>query len=238
MEANELAQCQMSEESNSLVDFPSSYDLMSILQKPGDDDGLNDNSVQYYTSLSSASLTVGSGTDSPVSQGSISAGNVGFWPGYQQKSKTELNNSDLPQYLTGGTFQPTGVSSFNGHSLTCWDEDVSRNSKSLRQSLDTFYKMFCKPKPSEGDVDYKTISQHLSCKTTDLTRDGGHRYTLLSLQMAQLILNRDGCGVFPTYSKNLHFSASANTRFVLEKTTPGLSEDVMHFLWKQYMKND
>ncbi|XP_029449346.1 shieldin complex subunit 1 isoform X6 [Rhinatrema bivittatum] len=61
MGENEPTQGQMSEEYSSFVDFPSSYDLMSILQNQGYNSGLNDSSpAPWCTLVSSGSLTAGS----------------------------------------------------------------------------------------------------------------------------------------------------------------------------------
>ncbi|XP_029449342.1 shieldin complex subunit 1 isoform X2 [Rhinatrema bivittatum] len=67
MGENEPTQGQMSEEYSSFVDFPSSYDLMSILQNQGYNSGLNDSSpAPWCTLVSSGSLTAGSVTQRNV----------------------------------------------------------------------------------------------------------------------------------------------------------------------------
>ncbi|XP_026508925.1 shieldin complex subunit 1 [Terrapene carolina triunguis] len=74
-----------------------------------------------------------------------------------------------------------------------------------------------------------------SLKIQDLANKEGGKYSLCSLHMAQMVLNRDGCKVFPNHSSNAGFSAPANGEVALEegKRTPGLSDDVLQFLLKQ-----
>ncbi|NXF78884.1 SHLD1 protein, partial [Sclerurus mexicanus] len=106
---------------------------------------------------------------------------------------------------------------------------------SIRKSLDDFYKMYC-TKQSEGtDPTYEAASRCLSQKISELANRDGTKYASRCLQMAQLVLNRDGCKIFPNYPPSACFSKPAEGEVSLEdrRRTPGLSDDILQFLLKQ-----
>ncbi|XP_050808197.1 shieldin complex subunit 1 isoform X3 [Gopherus flavomarginatus] len=114
-------------------------------------------------------------------------------------------------------------------------EQESTEDISIRKSLDSFYETCCQQQPSRGDPTYNAASEWLSLKIQDLANKEGGKYSLCSLYMAQMVLNRDGCKVFPNHSSKACFPGPANGEVALEegKRTPGLSDDVLQFLLKQ-----
>ncbi|KFP25178.1 Uncharacterized protein C20orf196, partial [Colius striatus] len=114
-------------------------------------------------------------------------------------------------------------------------ERDSREDSGIRKSLDGFYRMYCKKHPDRTDPTYEAASQCLSQKISELSDQDGTKYASRCLQMAQVILNRDGCKIFPNYPAAACFSKPAEGEVKLEdrKRTPGLSDDVLQFLLKQ-----
>ncbi|NWX65504.1 SHLD1 protein, partial [Promerops cafer] len=106
---------------------------------------------------------------------------------------------------------------------------------SIRDSLDGFYKMYCRKQPERKDPAYEAASRCLSQKISELEQKDGTKYVSRCLQMAQLVLNRDGCKIFPNHPPSACFSKPAEGEVLLEsrRRTPGLSEDVLQFLLKQ-----
>ncbi|KAI6071570.1 hypothetical protein LUU34_00511300 [Aix galericulata] len=106
---------------------------------------------------------------------------------------------------------------------------------SIRKSLDGFYETYCKNGPGRADPTCEAASRCLSQKVSELANRGGSKYALRCLQMAQVVLNRDGCKIFPNYPTTACFSKPAEGEAVLEDTkrTPGLSDDVLQLLLKQ-----
>ncbi|KFV41493.1 Uncharacterized protein C20orf196, partial [Tyto alba] len=105
----------------------------------------------------------------------------------------------------------------------------------IRKSLDGFYRMYCKKRPDKTDPTYEAASLSLSQKISELANRGGTKYASRCLQMAQVVLNRDGCKIFPNYPTTACFSKPAEGGVLLEdrRRTPGLSDDVLRFLLKQ-----
>ncbi|XP_051471716.1 shieldin complex subunit 1 isoform X2 [Apus apus] len=135
-------------------------------------------------------------------------------------------------YPKAGLCEPTEP---NDAALPWMYEHDSVKDNSVRESLDGFYKMYCKKRPDRLDSTYEAASQCLSQKISELANQDGKKYVLRCLQMAQVVLNRDGCKIFPNHPTTACFSKPAEGEVVLEhrKTTPGLSDDVLQFLLKQ-----
>ncbi|KFZ50648.1 Uncharacterized protein C20orf196, partial [Podiceps cristatus] len=114
-------------------------------------------------------------------------------------------------------------------------EHDSAEDTSVRKSLDGFYTMHCKKWPGRVDPTYEAASRCLSQKISEQAKRDGTKYALRCLQMAQVVLNRDGCKIFPNYPTTACFSKPDEEEVVLEdrKRTPGLSDDVLQFLLKQ-----
>uniref|UniRef100_A0A803YRJ3 Shieldin complex subunit 1 n=1 Tax=Meleagris gallopavo TaxID=9103 RepID=A0A803YRJ3_MELGA len=123
----------------------------------------------------------------------------------------------------------------NDAALSSMYEHSSMEDASIRKSLDSFYKTYCKKQPDSMDPTYEAASQCLLKKISELADRDGTKYTLRCLQMAQLVLNRDGCKVFPNHPTTACFSKPAEGEVMLEdrKRIPGLSDDVLQFLFKQ-----
>ncbi|NXS30443.1 SHLD1 protein, partial [Pomatostomus ruficeps] len=117
-------------------------------------------------------------------------------------------------------------------SWTC--ERDSAEDPGIRDSLDGFYKMYCRKQPEKNDPTYEAASRCLSQKLSELEKKGGTKYVSRCLQMAQLVLNRDGCRMFPNHPPSACFSKPAEGQVVLEnRRIPGLSDDILQFLLKQ-----
>ncbi|KFP89996.1 Uncharacterized protein C20orf196, partial [Apaloderma vittatum] len=114
-------------------------------------------------------------------------------------------------------------------------EHDSAEDTSIRQSLDGFYNMCCKKQPNRTDPTCEAASQYLSQKISVLANQEGTKYALRCLQMAQVVLSRDGHKIFPNHSTAACFSKPAEGKVMLEdrKRTPGLSDDILQFLLKQ-----
>ncbi|XP_040455322.1 shieldin complex subunit 1 [Falco naumanni] len=134
-------------------------------------------------------------------------------------------------YPKAGLCEPTEPSDA---ALSWMYERDSAEDTSIRKSLDGFYKMYCKKWPDRMDPTYEAASRCLSQKISELANRDGKKYALRCLQMAQVVLNRDGCKIFPNHPTTACFSKPAE-EVALEdrKRTPGLSDDVLQFLLKQ-----
>lgn len=135
-------------------------------------------------------------------------------------------------YPKAGLCEPTEP---NDASLSWAYEHDGAEDTSVRKSLDEFYKMYCKKRPDRTDPTYEAASQCLLQKISELANRDGTKYALRCLQMAQVVLNRDGCKIFPNHPTTACFSKPAEGEVVLEdrKRTPGLSDDVLQSLLKQ-----
>ncbi|KFO08462.1 Uncharacterized protein C20orf196, partial [Balearica regulorum gibbericeps] len=113
-------------------------------------------------------------------------------------------------------------------------EHVSAEDTSIRKSLHGFYKMYCKKWPDRSDPTYEAASRCLSQKISELANQDGTKYASRCLQMAQVVLNRDGCKIFPNHPTTACFSKPAEEVMLEDrKRTPGLSDDILQFLLKQ-----
>lgn len=127
------------------------------------------------------------------------------------------------------TFQPSEL---------CWSDEEDKGESSIRKSLDAFYETCCKKKPFGGSPAYKAASQCLCIKIADLGNKQGTKYAQRSLQIAQMVLNRDGDKVFPQSSSSSCFSSPTKPGISLEpgKSTPGLSDDILQLILQQDVK--
>lgn len=121
-------------------------------------------------------------------------------------------------------------------SVLSWmfERDGAEN-PSIRDSLDDFYKMYCRKQPEREDPTYQAASGCLSQKISELEQKEGTKYVSRCLQIAQLVLNRDGCKIFPNHPPSACFSKPAEGEALLEnrRRIPGLSDDILQFLLKQ-----
>lgn len=135
-------------------------------------------------------------------------------------------------YPKAGLCEPSGPH----HSVFSWmhGRDGAED-PSIRDSLDGFYKMYCRQQPERKDPAYKAASRCLAQKISKLEQRQGTKYASRCLQMAQLVLNRDGCKIFPNHPPSACFSKAAEGEALLEnrRRTPGLSDDILQFLLKQ-----
>ncbi|NXV44383.1 SHLD1 protein, partial [Uria aalge] len=176
-----------------------------------------------------------------------------FLPPHSSENSEELFCSvdTFPSLPTGNSFCLSTCSFFsqyviylgrlceptepNDAALSWMYENDSAEDTSVRKSLDGFYKMYCKKRPDRMDPTYKAASQCLSQKISELANRDGTKYALRCLQMAQVVMNRDGCKIFPNHPTTACFSKPDEGEVVLEdrKKTPGLSDDILQFLLKQ-----
>lgn len=150
---------------------------------------------------------------------------MSFWPRHCEEANPRHRTNAEPYPPT----EPSGIPS-------SWtSEQEGTEDTSIRKSLDSFYEICCQQQPGRRDPTYNAASKCLSLKIQDLANKDGRKYALRTLHMAQMVLNRDGCNVFPNHSSNVCFSAPANGGVALEegKLIPGLSDDVLQFLLKQ-----
>ncbi|KAM6280459.1 shieldin complex subunit 1 isoform 1-T3 [Porphyrio hochstetteri] len=135
-------------------------------------------------------------------------------------------------YPNAGLREPTEP---NDAALSWMYEHEGLEDTSIRKSLDGFYKTYCKQQTDRMDPTYKAASQCLSRKISELANRDGTKYALRCLQMAQVVLNRDGCKIFPNHPTTPCFSKPPEGEVMLEdsKRTPGLSDDILQFLLKE-----
>ncbi|KAM8809236.1 shieldin complex subunit 1 [Eudromia elegans] len=118
-----------------------------------------------------------------------------------------------------------------GDAALSWTHEHGRVGK----ALDSFYKTYCEMRPGRRDATCEAASHCLSQRISELAQQEGRKYALRCLQMAQVVLNRDGCRIFPNHPSAACFAAPAEGEAVLEgsRGTPGLSDDVLHLLSRQ-----
>ncbi|XP_076191065.1 shieldin complex subunit 1 isoform X2 [Aptenodytes patagonicus] len=214
MEGKETSPCHHSEES-SIWDLPSVCDLAECFLPPHS----SENSEELFRSVDTfPSLPTGE-NDLP------SAVPASFSAGGSEKTNVRC-------YPKAGLCEPTEP---NDAALSWMYEHDSAEDTSVRKCLDGFYKMHCKKRPDRMDPTYEAASQCLSQKISELANRDGTKYASRCLQMAQVVLNRDGCKIFPNHPTTACFSKPAEGEVVLEdrKRTPGLSDDVLRFLLKE-----
>ncbi|KAM9382755.1 shieldin complex subunit 1 [Phaethornis superciliosus] len=201
-------------EESSVLDLPSVCDLAEHFLPPHS----SENSEELFCSVDTF-------PSPPTGQNSLpSAVPPGFSAGGSDKANVRC-------YPTAGLCEPTEP---HNAALSWMYEDDRVEDTSIRKSLDGFYKMHCKKQPGRLDATYAAASQCLSQKISELGNQDGKKYVSRCLQMAQVVLNRDGCKIFPNHPTTPCFSKPAEG-VVLEdrKRTPGLSDDVLQFLMKQ-----
>uniref|UniRef100_A0A8C3PCY5 Shieldin complex subunit 1 n=1 Tax=Chrysemys picta bellii TaxID=8478 RepID=A0A8C3PCY5_CHRPI len=220
MEGDETASSHPSEDS-SILDLPSAYDITDSFLLEHSTGTSDEPCSSVDTFASSACL----GASSPDPGEAQHAASTSVWHGHCE----EANPRHRPPAEPFQPAEPSGIPS-------SWTyEQEGTEDISIRKSLDSFYETCCQQQPGRGDPTYNAASEWLSLKIQDLANKEGGKYSLCSLHMAQMVLNRDGCKVFPNHSSNAGFSAPANGEVALEegKRTPGLSDDVLQFLLKQ-----
>ncbi|KFQ99609.1 Uncharacterized protein C20orf196, partial [Nipponia nippon] len=206
MERKEMSPSHHSEES-SVLDLPSVCDLAERFLPPHS----SENSEELFCSVDTLPSL-------PTVPASFSAG-----------GSEEANARCYPK---AGLCEPTEP---NDAALSWMYERDSAEDTSVRKSLDGFYKMYCKKQPDRMDPTYEAASRCLLQKISELANRDGTKYASRCLQVAQVVLNRDGCKIFPNHPTTACFSKPAEGEVVLEdrKKTPGLSDDVLQFLLKQ-----
>lgn len=214
MERKEVSPSPHSEES-SVLDLPSVCDLAEHFLPPYS----CENSEELF-------LSVDTFPSPPTGESSLSSAvPAGFAAGGPEEASMRC-------YPEAGLCEPTKP---NGAALPSMYEHDSAEDTRIRKSLDGFYKMYCEKRPDRMDPAYRAASRCLSEKISELSSRDGTKYASRCLQMAQVVLNRDGCKIFPNHPTTACFSKPAEGEVVLEdiKRTPGLSDDVLQFLLKQ-----
>ncbi|KAM6082966.1 shieldin complex subunit 1 isoform 2-T5 [Chlamydotis macqueenii] len=214
MEGKETSLSHHSEES-SILDLPSVCDLAECFLPPHSSENSEElfHSVDTFPSAPTGESHLPSAVPVSFSAGGSEKANVRCYP------KAELCEPTKP----------------DNDALSWMYEHDSAEDTSIRKSLDGFYKMYCKKRPDRMDPTYEAASRCLSQKISELADRDGTRYASRCLQMAQVILNRDGCKVFPNHPTTACFSKPAEEEVLLGdiKRTPGLSDDVLQFLLKE-----
>ncbi|KFQ13882.1 Uncharacterized protein C20orf196, partial [Leptosomus discolor] len=214
MEGREMSPSHHSEDS-SVLDLPSVCDLAERFLPPHS----SENSKELFCSVDTFPSQLTGENNLP------SAVPVSFSAGGSEKSNVRC-------YPKAGLGEPTEP---NDAALSWMYEHDGAEDTSIRKSLEDFYKMYCKNRPDRMDPTYEAASRSLSQKISELAKWGGTKYALRCLQMAQVVLNRDGYKIFPNHPTTVCFSKPAEGEIVLgdRKRTPGLSDDVLQFLLKQ-----
>ncbi|XP_048204788.1 shieldin complex subunit 1 isoform X2 [Perognathus longimembris pacificus] len=118
--------------------------------------------------------------------------------------------------------------------------ETNEEDAGLRKSLDRFYDVFGHLQLASGNPRSASVCQCLSEKITELKGQESQKYTLRCFQMAQVILNQDGCSILQKHSKHTHFYplGAADASLDDEEPTPGLSKDIIRYLLKQSVMKD
>uniref|UniRef100_A0A8C3J3P6 Shieldin complex subunit 1 n=1 Tax=Calidris pygmaea TaxID=425635 RepID=A0A8C3J3P6_9CHAR len=202
-------------EESSTLDLPSVCDLAERFLPPHS----SENSEELFCSVDTfPSLPAGESNLPAAVPGSFFAGGS--------------ERSNVRCYPKAGLCEPTEP---NDAAFSWTYEHDSAEDTSVRKSLEDFYKMYCRKRPDRMDPTYEAASQCLSQKISELANRDGTKYALRCLQMAQVVLNRDGCKIFPNHPTTACFTKPDEGEVVLEdrRKTPGLSDDVLQFLLKQ-----
>ncbi|XP_063172035.1 shieldin complex subunit 1 [Candoia aspera] len=214
---SERASSSQSEQS-SLLDLPCDITPESFLLKPnpGEDDDACDLLLSpavdegYFPTESSCQLFPG-----PAAKAKIA-----LWPCLCEGTKpASCGNTEHGQ-----------PSEIDVH------EQREEGESILRKSLDTFYSTWCQKKPFGGSPVYESTSQRLSLKTADLAGKEGMKFTVKSLQIAQMVLNREENKIFhqsPTNHICFLTPVGASASSEKGKVVPGLSDDILQFILKQ-----
>ncbi|KAM6433551.1 shieldin complex subunit 1 isoform 1-T2 [Rhynochetos jubatus] len=214
MEGKEMSSSHRSEES-SILDLPSACDLAERFLPPHNSENTEE---LFYSVDTFPSPPTGESNPPSAVPASFSAG------GYEKANGR--------CYAKAGLCEPTEP---NNAAVSWVYERDGAEDTSVRKSLDGFYEMYCKKRPDRMDPTYKAASLCLSQKISELANWDGTKYASRCLQMAQVVLNRDGCNIFPNHATTACFAKPAEGEVVLEdrKRTPGLSDEVLQFLLKQ-----
>ncbi|XP_053140801.1 shieldin complex subunit 1 isoform X2 [Hemicordylus capensis] len=218
MEGSETPLSYQSEES-SMLDIPCALRAEDFLLNPGTgrDDELFNSGVAF---VSPASTVVDADPDHAIFAEHTTGADVNLWPRLCEKTNNCVNTEP---------FQP------NEHPFAWTSEQKDEGETTIRQSLDTFYETCCQKKTFGGSPVYEAASQCLCVKLAELANKDGTKYALKSLQMAQMVLNRDEKKIFSQPSSNTCFSVPTKPGVKLEegKQTPGLSDDILQLILKQ-----
>ncbi|XP_019404613.1 PREDICTED: uncharacterized protein C20orf196 homolog isoform X1 [Crocodylus porosus] len=220
MEGDDTSLNHLSEE-NSIVDLPSAYDLA--------DNFLPQHSAEFsdepFSSVHTFASSISTGDNSQDPEDGTSSVTMGFCTRFSEKAN--------PRHHSDAEFQPSQPTDI----LSSWtsEHEGTNEGASIKNSLKNFYEKCCQMQPGRGDPTYKAASQCLSQKISELANKDGTKYALRSLQIAQMVLNRDDIKVFPNHSRNACFSAPADGEATLNKgkQIPGLSDNILRFLLKQ-----
>ncbi|XP_023779032.1 uncharacterized protein C20orf196 homolog [Cyanistes caeruleus] len=212
MEGKEMSLSHTSE--SSILDLPSVCDLAEHFLPPHS----SENSEELYPS-GDVFPSPPTGESNPSSAASV---------GYSAEGSEEAN---VRCYTKAGLCEPSEP---NDAVLSWMYEHDGAEDPRIQNSLDGFYKMYCRKQPERKDPTYEAASRCLSQKISELEQKDGTKYVSRCLQMAQLVLNRDGCKIFPNHPPSACFSKPAEGEVLLEnrRSIPGLSDDILQFLLK------
>ncbi|XP_048152508.1 shieldin complex subunit 1 isoform X1 [Corvus hawaiiensis] len=213
MEGKETSPSHTSE--SSILDLPSACDLAEHFLPPHS----SENSEDLYPS-GDVFPSPPTGESNPSSAAPVSCSAEGS------------EEANVRCYPKAGLCEPSEP---NDAVLSWTYERDSAEGPSIRDSLDGFYNMYCSKQPERKDPTYEAASRCLSQKISELEQKDGTKYVSRCLQMAQLVLNRDGCKIFPNHPPSACFSKPGEGEVLLETRTrtPGLSDDILQFLLKQ-----
>ncbi|XP_068009120.1 shieldin complex subunit 1 [Melanerpes formicivorus] len=213
MEGEEMSPSHHSEES-SMLDLPSAGDLVEHFLPPHG----SESSEELFGSVNNLpSLPSGESTSPSAVPVSFSAG------GWEEATLRCSSVAGQPEPPEPSSAAP---------SFLCQPD--SAEDTSIRAALDDFYQRYCRRRPDRRGPTYEAAAQCLSERLSELAHQDGTKYASRCLQMAQLVLNRDGCKVFPNHPTAACFAVPAEGAGTLgaSQRTPGLSDDVLQLLLK------
>ncbi|XP_064002318.1 shieldin complex subunit 1 isoform X2 [Pogoniulus pusillus] len=217
MEGEEMSPSHHSEES-SVLDLPSACGLLEqFLPPPG-----SENSEELFASVDTFP-SLSTGENNPPSATALS-----FVAGGCEEAILRCSS------LTG---QPE-LADPNHPALSWTCDGDSAEDPSSMTALDNFYKTYCKKRSDRMGPTYEAAAQCLAQRLSELANQEGTKYASRCLQMAQVVLNRDGCKIFPNQPTAACFAkpAEGDTTLGDRKKTPGLSDDVLQLLLRQTLR--
>ncbi|KAM4694982.1 shieldin complex subunit 1 isoform 1-T2 [Discoglossus pictus] len=222
MDAPKVEASQQSE-SSSILDLSWSYGISdNVLQSDPTDGMMQEEDIgSVITSSSSVHIMEGSGG----THGNICDDNDKSWARCDQQSI----KSSLPNI----TLNPTNANNLYQTSSDWEKDERDGDDAKIRNTLDAFYNLQEKCNSKENPCN--VALNQLSIKIAEMHANQ-QMYALRTLQVARIILNRDGANILQSDSKDSAFSSPTHVCSKNPKPIPGLSKDVIKFVMKENPK--
>ncbi|XP_053568156.1 shieldin complex subunit 1 isoform X2 [Bombina bombina] len=203
-------------QSSSVLDLCWSYDTAARVLQTEASAGIHNEDY---------SMIITSGSSPPEDTGS--PGNI-FEDGNQLRH--QVSGHSLKSTLRRNSFDSSKSSNLCQSLLECKNPQHATDDNEIRNILDDFYELHFQKACNEREDSGKAVLDKISMKIEEL-RANQHMYSLRNLQVARIILNRDGPKILQSHSTESVFSSPVHDQSSkYTKTIPGLSEDVIRFI--------